>query len=32
MDPKTRVLKALNHEEPDQVPLLGEGIDSAPIL
>jgi uroporphyrinogen-III decarboxylase len=32
MDPKTRVLKTLNHEEPDQVPLLGEGIDSVPIL
>jgi uroporphyrinogen decarboxylase len=32
MDPKTRVLKTLNHEEPDRVPLFGEGIDSAPIL
>jgi len=32
MDPKTRVLKVLDHEEPDRVPLFGEGIDSAPIL
>ena len=32
MNSKTRVLKALSHEEPDRVPLLGEGIDSAPIL
>jgi len=32
MDPKARVLKTLNHEEPDLVPLMGEGIDSAPIL
>jgi len=32
MDSKTRVLTALNHEEPDRVPLFGEGIDSAPVL
>ena len=32
MDPKTRCLKTLDHEEPDRVPVFGEGIDSAPIL
>jgi len=32
MDAKTRVLTALNHEEPDRVPLFELGIDSAPIL
>ncbi len=32
MDAKTRFLTALNHEEPDRVPLFELGIDSAPIL
>jgi uroporphyrinogen-III decarboxylase len=32
MDPKTRFLMALNHEEPDRVPLFELGIDSLPVL
>lgn len=32
MDPKTRFLTALNHEEPDRVPLFELGIDSEPVL
>ncbi|NVM27540.1 MAG: hypothetical protein HWN65_01750 [Candidatus Helarchaeota archaeon] len=32
MKPKTRFLTALNHEEPDRVPLFGEAIDSVPVL
>ncbi|NVM55160.1 MAG: hypothetical protein HWN66_15750 [Candidatus Helarchaeota archaeon] len=32
MDPKTRFLTALNHEEPDRVPLFDLGVDSVPVL
>ena len=32
MDPKTRFLMALDHEEPDRVPLFELGIDSVPVL
>ncbi|NVM27541.1 MAG: hypothetical protein HWN65_01755 [Candidatus Helarchaeota archaeon] len=32
MDSQTRVLTALNHEDPDRVPLLELGIDSIPVI
>ncbi len=32
MNAKTRFLMALNHEEPDRVPLFEIGVDSVPVL
>jgi len=32
MNPNTRILTTLNHEEPDRVPLFDLGIDSIPII